>query len=183
MSNNSKNKKPRMTKKDLQTAKRLMKYMTGKYKFQFILVFFCILISAVATTAVSLSLRYLLDDFILPLIGQKSPDFVGLYKALTVLGCVFLAGVAATFIYTRMMVYIGQGVLKRVRDDMFEHMHRRYQSISLTDRSLHRKRNPGVSIQSKGTLPVRIQWKFLVKQKILACFKECIHGLPSECPR
>lgn len=49
-----------MTKKDLQTAKRLMKYMTGKYKFQFILVFFCILISAVATTAVSLSLRYLL---------------------------------------------------------------------------------------------------------------------------
>ena len=122
MSNNSKNKKPRMTKKDLQTAKRLMKYMTGKYKFQFILVFFCILISAVATTAVSLSLRYLLDDFILPLIGQKSPDFAGLYKALTVLGCVFLAGVAATFIYTRMMVYIGQGVLKRVRDDMFEHM-------------------------------------------------------------
>ena len=68
-----------MTKKDLQTAKRLMKYMTGKYKFQFILVFFCILISAVATTAVSLSLRYLLDDFILPLIGQKSPDFAGLY--------------------------------------------------------------------------------------------------------
>ena len=111
-----------MTKKDLQTAKRLMKYMTGKYKFQFILVFFCILISAVATTAVSLSLRYLLDDFILPLIGQKSPDFAGLYKALTVLGCVFLAGVAATFIYTRMMVYIGQGVLKKVRDDMFEHM-------------------------------------------------------------
>lgn len=36
MSNNSKNKKPRMTKKDLQTAKRLMKYMTGKYKFQLI---------------------------------------------------------------------------------------------------------------------------------------------------
>jgi ATP-binding cassette subfamily B multidrug efflux pump len=50
-----------MTKNDLKTAKRLMKYVTEKYKFQFILVFFCILISAVATTAVSLSLRYLLD--------------------------------------------------------------------------------------------------------------------------
>ena len=122
MRDNRKSKKPRMTKNDLKTAKRLMKYMTGKYKFQFILVFFCILISAVATTAVSLSLKYLLDDFILPLIGQKSPDFAGLYKALTVLGCVFLAGVVATFIYTRMMVYIGQGVLKKVRDDMFEHM-------------------------------------------------------------
>ena len=58
----NKNKKPKMTKNDLKTAKRLMKYVTEKYKFQFILVFFCILISAVATTAVSLSLRYLLDD-------------------------------------------------------------------------------------------------------------------------
>ena len=118
----NKNKKPRMTKKDMETAKRLLKYVTEKYKLQFILVFFCILISAVATTAVSLSLRYLLDDFILPLIGQKTPDFAGLYKALAVLGCIFFAGIVATFIYTRMMVYIGQGVLKRVRDDMFEHM-------------------------------------------------------------
>ena len=58
----NKNKKPKMKKNDLKTAKRLMKYVTEKYKFQFILVFFCILISAVATTAVSLSLRYLLDD-------------------------------------------------------------------------------------------------------------------------
>ena len=87
----NKNKKPKMTKNDLKTAKRLMKYVTEKYKFQFILVFFCILISAVATTAVSLSLRYLLDDFILPLVGQKTPDFAGLYKALTVLGVIFLA--------------------------------------------------------------------------------------------
>ena len=45
-----------------------------------------------------------------------------LYKALAVLGCIFALGVIATFIYTRMMVYIGQGVLKSVRDDMFEHM-------------------------------------------------------------
>ena len=68
------------------------------------------------------SLRYLLDDFILPLIGQKEPNFAELYQALAVLGCIFLVGVIATFIYTRMMVFIGQGVLKRVRDDMFEHM-------------------------------------------------------------
>ena len=92
----NKKKKTRMTQNDIKTAKRLLKYVTEKYKLQFILVFICILISAVATTAVSLSLRYLLDDFILPLIGQKQPDFAGLYKALSVLGCIFLAAVAAT---------------------------------------------------------------------------------------
>ena len=91
----NKKKKTRMTQNDIKTAKRLLKYVTEKYKLQFILVFICILISAVATTAVSLSLRYLLDDFILPLIGQKTPDFEGLYKALAVLGCIFFAGVVA----------------------------------------------------------------------------------------
>ena len=58
----NKKKKTRMTQNDIKTAKRLLKYVTEKYKLQFILVFICILISAVATTAVSLSLRYLLDD-------------------------------------------------------------------------------------------------------------------------
>ena len=111
--------KPKFNKK---TAKRLLKYVTETYKIQFVIVFVCILLSAIATTAVSLSLRYLLDDFILPLIGQKEPNFAELYQALAVFGCIFLVGVIATFIYTRMMVFIGQGVLKRVRDDMFEHM-------------------------------------------------------------
>ena len=104
------------------TAKRLLKYMTETYKVQFIIVFICILLSSIGTISVSLSLKFLLDDFIIPLIGQQTPDFAGLYSALVLLGCIFLVGVAATFTYTRMMVYIGQGVLKRVRDDMFEHM-------------------------------------------------------------
>ena len=89
---------------------------------QFVIVFICILLSSIGTISVSLSLKFLLDDFIIPLIGQQTPDFSGLYSALAVLACIFLVGVAATFTYTRMMVYIGQGVLKKVRDDMFEHM-------------------------------------------------------------
>ena len=120
--NKKQNGKPKLSKDTLKTAKRLLKYVTETYKMRFILVFVCILISSVATISVSLSLKFLLDDFIIPLIGQQSPDFAELYRALAVLGCIFLLGVVSTFIYTRMMVYIGQGVLKKVRDDMFEHM-------------------------------------------------------------
>ena len=72
-----------MTKKDLQTAKRLMKYVTGTYKFQFILVFICILISAVASISVSLvseDICWMILSF--RLIGQKNPDFAELYQAL-----------------------------------------------------------------------------------------------------
>ena len=116
------NRKPKVSKENLQTAKRLLKYVTGTYKVRFVIVFICILLSSIASISVSLSLKFLIDDFISPLIGQKDPNFEELYRALAVLGSIFLMGVIATFTYTRLMVYIGQGVLKKVRDDMFEHM-------------------------------------------------------------
>lgn len=116
------NRKPKVSKENLQTAKRLLKYVTGTYKVRFVIVFICILLSSIASISVSLSLKFLIDDFISPLIGQKDPNFAELYRALAVLGSIFLMGVIATFTYTRLMVYIGQGILKKVRDDMFEHM-------------------------------------------------------------
>lgn len=118
----SRQEKPRVNSGTIKTAKRLLKYVTGTYKVQFIVVLVCILISSIASISVSLSLRFLLDDYIIPLIGQKDPNYSELYMALTVLGTIFLCGVIATFIYSRLMVTIGQGVLKRVRDEMFEHM-------------------------------------------------------------
>lgn len=118
----SKNQKSGVSKNTAKTAKRLLKYVTGMYKVQFVIVFVCILLSSVASISVSLSLKFLLDDFIIPLIGQKQPNFAELYQAMAVLGCIFLVGVVSAFVYTRMMVTIGQGVLKQVRDDMFEHM-------------------------------------------------------------
>ena len=116
------NDKPKVSAGTSKTAGRLMKYVTGPYKVQFIIVLICILMTSVSTIAVSLSLRFLLDDFILPLVGQQDPNFSELYKAMAVLACIFILGVIASFVYNRMMVIIGQGVLKKVRDEMFEHM-------------------------------------------------------------
>lgn len=118
----SRSEKPKVTGGTIKTAKRLLRYVTSTYKIQFILVIFCILVSSIASISVSLSLRFLLDDYIIPLIGQQNPDYSELYFALTVLGTIFLCGVIATFVYSRLMVVIGQGVLKRVRDEMFAHM-------------------------------------------------------------
>ncbi len=69
------NKKKKLDQNTIQTAKRLLKYMTGTHKIQFIIVFICIFISSAASIAVSLSLKFLLDDFIIPLIGQTDPNF------------------------------------------------------------------------------------------------------------
>ena len=122
MSNQKPHGKPKVTKETIKTAKRLLRYVTSRFKLQFIAVFICIIISSIASISVSLSLKFLVDDFILPLVGQQDPNFGELYRALAILATNFAAGVIATFIYSRLMVKIGQGVLKQVRDDMFEHM-------------------------------------------------------------
>ena len=109
-------------KKPMETAKRLLKYVTGTYKAEFIFVFVCILVCSIASISVSISMKFLLDDYIIPLIGQANPDFSDLYQALAVLACIFVLGILASFCYSRLMVKIGQGVLKRIRDEMFEHM-------------------------------------------------------------
>ena len=120
--NRQRDQKPTMNKRTLQTAKRLLSYVTRDYKAQFIFVCVCILMSSIASISVSLSLKVLLDGYIVPLIGHQNPDFSELYRAVTVLGVIFALGVAASFCYTRLMVTIGQGVLKTIRDEMFEHM-------------------------------------------------------------
>ena len=115
-------KKVKVSRGTLKTAKRLLAYVTSSYKPELIAVVICIIMSSIASISVSLSLKFLLDDFIIPLIGKQNPDFTELYRAVVVLGVIFLLGVIATFVYTRLMVKIGQGVLRRVRDEMFEHM-------------------------------------------------------------
>lgn len=118
MNNNAK----RGAKNVGKTAKRLLKYVTGTYKVEFIVVFICIVVSSIASIAVSFSMKIMLDDYIMPLVDQASPDFSGFYCALITLAIIFVFGIIGSFLYSRLMVKIGQGVLKRVRDEMFEHM-------------------------------------------------------------
>lgn len=110
--------KPRYGK----TALRLMRYVATTYKLQFALVVVAIIVSAIAGMAGPLFLLYLIDDFITPLIGQQNPDLSKLVQMVLVFGAVYYVGVFCTYLYNRLMVGIGQGVLKRVRDDMFVHM-------------------------------------------------------------
>lgn len=110
-------------KPDLATAKRLFGYIfSGKYRRRFIFILFCILVTVAASVGLALFIEILIDDFIVPLIGQGNPDFSGLLSALFWLSLLCLAGVIASLIYNRMMVTYAQSVLKAIRDDLFAHM-------------------------------------------------------------
>ena len=67
-------------------------------------------------------MQRLIDDYIMPMIGQKTPDFGNLFREIVRVAGFYLVGVAATYAYNRIMVTITQGTLKNLRDDLFEHM-------------------------------------------------------------
>ncbi len=103
------------------TIKRLLGYMAG-YRVQLILVVISILVSAAAGAGSSLFLQTLIDKYIVPLLGQTNPNYAGLFRAVLMMGMVYVIGVFATWFYNRMMVIIEQGTLKTIRDKMFTHM-------------------------------------------------------------
>ena len=105
-----------------KTIKRLLKYVTKGYKFQLVVVLVSIIISALVGVLGVQFIKYLIDDFITPLLGQQNPDFTALLNVIMVMGVVYLVGVIATYTYNRLMVNISQGVLNKIRGEMFNHM-------------------------------------------------------------
>lgn len=104
------------------TAKRLLSYVTGKYRARFIAVLFCILVSAITSVIAIMFIQTLIDDYIQPLLLADVPDFSGLLATLLIVAVVCLVSILGTLLYSRMMVIIAQGVLKKIRDEMFANM-------------------------------------------------------------
>lgn len=105
-----------------KTAKRLISYVTSQYKMIFVFVLVCILLSAIVGVVGSLFLQILIDDYITPLLLEANPVFTGLLKAILVMAGIYIIGIISTYVYNRAMVVIAQGVLKKIRDEMFGHM-------------------------------------------------------------
>ena len=108
--------------KKRHTIKRLLKYVTESYKLQLTVVLISIIISALVGVIGTQFIRYLIDDFITPLLGSNAPDYTGLLNAIMVMALIYLVGVICTYIYNRLMINISQGVLNKIRKQMFNHM-------------------------------------------------------------
>ena len=110
-----------MAKVNKDVVKRLMSYI-GHYKLRFAAVLVCIVVNALAMVSCSLYLQTLIDSYITPLLQAAAPDFAPLFRSVLIMGCIYAVGILACLFYNRTMVSIAQGTLKRIRDEMFEHM-------------------------------------------------------------
>ena len=113
----------RKAKNPKKTLSRLMGYMKP-YKWRLVGMVVCIILSTVAQVASNSSLSTLIDDYIKPMLGSASPDFAPLIRFLCIMACVYLTGLLASFLQQRLMVVVGQGTQKTIRDKMFTHMQR-----------------------------------------------------------
>ena len=115
------NKKPSRPQVNPNTLKRLLGYLSV-YKTRVVLVIICILLSAIANVMSSLFIQRLIDDYISPLLLEANPVFDALFRAIVQMACIYVIGILASLIYNRTMAVISQGILKKIRDDMFAHM-------------------------------------------------------------
>ncbi|MFR1810759.1 MAG: ABC transporter ATP-binding protein [Terrisporobacter sp.] len=118
----SPNKKAKTTQPPSKIIKRLMKIILKNYAPHCIIVLLCIFGAAFVNVQGTMFMQKLIDDYIIPLMSQSSPDFGPLINALMKLAMFYVAGVLMTFTYNRIMVYVSQGTMKKIRVDLFTHM-------------------------------------------------------------
>ena len=110
----------------LKTLKRLLGIIFKKYWLQLIIVIICICITSFSTVY-GTNFNATLIDTIIPKLQETykithSVDTSYLWHQITPVIIFYAIGVIASYINARTVVSVANGVLKNVRDEMFEHM-------------------------------------------------------------
>ena len=114
--------------RNIGTVKRLFAFIMKNYKVHIGVVLVCIVISSVTSLASSLFTRSLIDDYITPMLSSSAlgsalgPDYHPLAIALVKLGAIILAGVIAGYAYNMIMIFVGQGTMRKLRESLFYKM-------------------------------------------------------------
>lgn len=105
------------------TGKRLLQYVFHYYKWQLIVVFVCLIVSAAGGLVSSVFMQKNIDDVITPGVQNGFASVKGvLIRNVVIMATVYLLAIVATFLYQRIMATVTQGVLYHFRKDMFEKM-------------------------------------------------------------
>lgn len=102
--------------------KRMLGYTFKDYAVHWVVVIICIFTTVFASLQGTLFMKTLIDDYIVPLLGQNQPDFGPLAGAIGRVALFYALGVLASFIQSRLMIYVTQGTMMKLRNDLFEKM-------------------------------------------------------------
>ena len=103
------------------TLRRLLRYVFA-YRARMVFIIIAIIVSAIAQAGSALFLQALIDRYIMPLVGESHPAWAPLIEALLFMGVLYALGTVSAWLYSYLLVGVEQGVMKQIRDEMFEHM-------------------------------------------------------------
>lgn len=109
-----------------QIFSRLMKFVMKNYTPHMILVLVCIVASVLANVQGTMFTRTLIDDYITPLQkaaeAGRTVDYSPLLGAMARVAIFYGIGIVAQLAQAVTMTFVTQGCMKRMRDELFEHM-------------------------------------------------------------
>jgi ATP-binding cassette subfamily B protein len=102
--------------------KRIMGYVFKFYPVHMIVIVVCIFVTVFSSVQGTLFTKTLIDSYIQPMLDNQSSDYGPLLMAMARVACFYAIGVIAAFVQSRTMIFINQGTLRRLREELFEHM-------------------------------------------------------------
>lgn len=101
---------------------RIMNYVFRIYKWHYLSVIALIFVSVLANVQGTMFTQRLIDDYISPMLLVDKPDFGPLGMAILRVAGFYLIGVLAAYLQNLIMIYVTQGCLRDLRNELFEHM-------------------------------------------------------------
>ena len=113
--------------------RRLLGYVFKYYPAQFIVVLVCVLLASFTNVAAAyFTGNILVNEYLMPSLNSGSLDIItptsGSFAgvpfggAIAIMAAVLALGTIALYVYNILMSVIGQGVQKRIRDELYDHM-------------------------------------------------------------
>jgi len=107
-----------------KTLMRILSEVMKRYKWHYLLVLVCIVVSTLANVRGTLFTQTLIDDYILPLSAQDNPDFGPLGRAMLGVAAIYIIGALASWLQNYTMIFVTQGTLKNLRLKVYDKMQR-----------------------------------------------------------
>lgn len=120
MKNKTENKKA-LPKNFGRNLKRLLGYFKNSKALVFIIIT-CTILTAV-TSVVSVSLiKPLIDEKILPLVGEPNPNTKEFLQFIMLIGGIYVVSIISSFVSARLLIRLSTGIMKNIRMEMFSKM-------------------------------------------------------------
>ena len=104
------------------TIKKTFEYINRHYKVHFAIAIVFIIISSFTGVVTSYMFTPIINNYIVPYIGNPNPDLSGFISMLYVMAGIYVLGVIASYAYTKLISIVSTGMLNDMRQDLFRVM-------------------------------------------------------------